>query len=40
MQTIELDNGQKINVVQTTANYYVLVDIPRYSYYVGIGESD
>jgi len=40
VQTIELDNGQKINVGQRPRNSYLEVNIPRYSYYVGVGESD
>lgn len=38
-QVIKLDNGQEIKVVQSR-NLYMSADIPRYSYYVGIGQSD
>ncbi len=38
-QIIKLDNGQEIKVVQSS-NLYMSVDIPRYSYYVGSGQSD
>lgn len=38
-QMIKLDNGQEIKVVQNR-NLYMSVDIPRYSYYVGSGQSD
>ncbi|WP_179016905.1 hypothetical protein [Winogradskyella forsetii] len=40
VQTIELDNGQKISVGQRPRNSFIIVNIPRYSYYVGIGESE
>lgn len=39
-QTIELDNGQQINVAQRPRNSYTEINFPRYSYYVGLGESD
>lgn len=39
-QTIELDNGQTINVGQRPRNSYTEINFPRYSYYVGYGESD
>jgi len=39
-QTVELGNGQIINVVQRPRNSYTEINFPRYSYYVGIGESD
>lgn len=39
VQTIELDNGQKISVGRSR-NIYREINFPRYSYYVGIGESD
>lgn len=39
-QTIELDNGQTINISQRPRNSYTEINFPRYSYYVGYGESD
>ena len=39
-QTIELDNGQKINISNRPRNSYTEINFPRYSYYVGFGESD
>ncbi|UAB82286.1 hypothetical protein INR76_05870 [Marixanthomonas sp. SCSIO 43207] len=39
-QKIELDNGQKINISQRPRNSYTEMNFPRYSYYVGFGESD
>lgn len=38
--TIELDNGQTINIGQRPRNSYTEINFPRYSYYVGVGESD
>ncbi len=40
VQTVELDNGQRINVGQRPRNINMEFGIPRYSYYVGVGESD
>lgn len=39
-QTVVLDNGQTITLNQRPRNSFLLVNIPRYSYYVGLGESD
>lgn len=38
-QTVILDNGQEISLSQSR-NIYIEIDIPRYSYYVGLGDSD
>ena len=39
VQTIELDNGQEI-IIGQSRNIYREINFPRYSYYVGIGDSD
>ncbi len=38
-QTVILDNGEEISLSQSR-NIYIAIDIPRYSYYVGLGDSD
>lgn len=38
-ETVKLDNGQEIKISQSK-NMYTFITIPRYSYYVGIGQSD
>ena len=37
--TVELDNGQEISG-SPSRNIYIEINFPRYSYYVGAGESD